>query len=166
MNILQRFNLDGSVAVITGGGRGIGRAIALAYAEAGADVVCAARTLADVQGVADEVRALGRRALALTCDVNDGAQREALVAAAREQFGRITHLVNNAGGAGPNDPLTLTPERLEEILRFNVTRPTTSPNCACRTCARPAAATSSTSPPARRATPSASSAPTAPPRRR
>ena len=69
MNIIQRFNLTGSVAVITGGGRGIGRGIALAYAEAGADVVLAARTLSDVEAVAEEVRSLGRRALALSCDV-------------------------------------------------------------------------------------------------
>lgn len=120
MSILQRFNLSGSVAVITGGGRGIGRAIALAYAEAGADVVLAARTLADVEAVAEQVRSLGRRALAVSCDVNDAAQREAMIAQAREQLGRITHLVNNAGGAGPNDPLSLPVERFEEILRFNV----------------------------------------------
>lgn len=121
MSILQRFKMDGGVAVITGGGRGIGRAIALAYAEAGADIVLAARTLADVEAVAEEVRSLGRRALAVSCDVNAGEQREAVIRQAREAFGRITHLVNNAGGAGPNDPLTLTPERFEEILRFNVT---------------------------------------------
>lgn len=121
MSILQRFKMDGGVAVITGGGRGIGRAIALAYAEAGADIVLAARTLADVEAVAEEVRSLGRRALAVSCDVNAGEQREAVISQAREAFGRITHLVNNAGGAGPNDPLTLTPERFEEILRFNVT---------------------------------------------
>jgi 7-alpha-hydroxysteroid dehydrogenase len=120
MSILQRFNMNGSVAVVTGGGRGIGRAIALAYAEAGADVVLAARTLADVEAVAEQVRSLGRRALAVTCDVNDAAQREAMISQAREQLGRITHLVNNAGGAGPNDPLTLPVERFEEILRFNV----------------------------------------------
>lgn len=120
MSILQRFNMNGSVAVVTGGGRGIGRAIALAYAEAGADVVLAARTLADVEVVAEQVRSLGRRALAVSCDVNDAAQREAMISQAREQLGRITHLVNNAGGAGPNDPLTLSAERFEEILRFNV----------------------------------------------
>ena len=120
MSILQRFNMNGSVAAVTGGGRGIGRAIALAYAEAGADVVLAARTLADVEAVADQVRSLGRRALAVSCDVNDAAQREAMIAQAREQLGCITHLVNNAGGAGPNDPLTLPVERFEEILRFNV----------------------------------------------
>ena len=83
MNIIQRFNLNGSVAVITGGGRGIGRGIALAYAEAGADVVLAARTLGDVEAVAEEVRSLGRRALALSCDVNDSEQRNALVTQAR-----------------------------------------------------------------------------------
>ncbi|WP_439861832.1 glucose 1-dehydrogenase [Pseudomonas sp. MBLB4136] len=121
MSILQHFKMDGGVAVITGGGRGIGRAIALAYAEAGADIVLAARTLADVEAVAEEVRSLGRRALAVTCDVNDSEQREAVISQAREALGRITHLVNNAGGAGPNDPLQLSPERFEEILRFNVT---------------------------------------------
>ncbi|WP_070413107.1 glucose 1-dehydrogenase [Pseudomonas lundensis] len=120
MDIIQRFTLTGSVAVITGGGRGIGRAIALAYAQAGADVVLAARTLNDVEAVADAVRDLGRRALAVQCDVNDAEQRAALITRAREHMGRITHLVNNAGGAGPNDPLTLTVERFEEIMRFNV----------------------------------------------
>lgn len=121
MPILDNFNLQGQVAVITGAGRGLGRAIALAYAEAGADVVCSARTLADVEAVADEVRALGRRALAVSCDVNDQAQREALVAAAVEGLGSITHLVNNAGGAGPNDPLQMTPAEFAAVLDFNVT---------------------------------------------
>ncbi|MCB1655379.1 MAG: SDR family NAD(P)-dependent oxidoreductase, partial [Pseudomonadales bacterium] len=90
MSIISRFDLTGSVAVITGGGRGIGRAIALAYAEAGADVVLAARTLGDVEAVAQEVRLLGRRALALSCDVNDSEQRSALVTQAREHMGSIT----------------------------------------------------------------------------
>ncbi|MEG1343553.1 MAG: SDR family NAD(P)-dependent oxidoreductase, partial [Pseudomonas sp.] len=71
MSILQRFQLPGSVAIVTGSGRGIGRAIALAYAEAGADVICSARSAEDIEGVAEEIRRLGRRALAITCDVND-----------------------------------------------------------------------------------------------
>lgn len=121
MSLLDSFNLDGQVAVITGAGRGLGRAIALAYAEAGADVVCSARTLADVEKVADEVRSLGRRALAVSCDVNDQAQREALVAAAVEGMGKVTHLVNNAGGSGPNDPLKMTPDEFAGVLEFNVT---------------------------------------------
>ena len=77
MSIIDRFSMEGRVAVVTGAGRGIGRAIALAFAERGADVVCAARTLADVEAVAAEVHALGRRALAVSCDVNDAARRAA-----------------------------------------------------------------------------------------
>ena len=120
MSILQRFQMHGSVAIVTGSGRGIGRAIALAYADAGADVVCSARSLADVVAVAEEVRSRGRRALALSCDVTDSEQRSALVANAAEQLGRITHLVNNAGGGGPNDPLKMSPQDFEQVLNFNV----------------------------------------------
>lgn len=121
MSILQRFQMDGSVAIVTGSGRGIGRAIALAYAEAGADVVCAARSLDEVQAVAEEVRGLGRRAWAIACDVNDAEQRQALVRQSVEQMGRLTHLVNNVGGGGPNDPLAMTPEQFAHVLNFNVT---------------------------------------------
>ncbi|WP_408597577.1 glucose 1-dehydrogenase [Pseudomonas sp. PLMAX] len=121
MSILQRFQMHGSVAIVTGSGRGIGRAIALAYAEAGADVVCSARSLDEVEAVAEEVRGLGRRALAIACDVNDAGQRQALVRHSVEQMGRITHLVNNAGGGGPNDPLAMPPEQFAQVLNFNVT---------------------------------------------
>jgi len=120
-SILERFSMHGQVAVVTGAGRGLGRAIALAYAEAGADVVCAARTLEDVEKVADEIRALGRRALAISCDVTSDEERRALVQRAAADMGRLTQLVNNAGGAGPNHPLKMSPEELDAVLHFNVT---------------------------------------------
>ena len=120
MNLLERFALPGSVAIVTGAGKGIGRGIATAYAAAGAKVVCAARTLADVEAVAARLRADGGEAIAVSCDVTDSRQREALVAAAVKTYGKVTHLVNNAGGAGPNDPLKLPVERFDQILHFNV----------------------------------------------
>ena len=69
MSILDQFRLDGQVVVVTGGGRGIGEAIALGMAEAGADIVVAARRTNEIEAVAEKVRALGRRALAITTDM-------------------------------------------------------------------------------------------------
>lgn len=121
MSLLDRFSLNGSVALVTGAGKGIGKAIALAYAEAGASVVCAARTLADVEAVAEQIRDQGGQAIAVSCDVNDASQREAAVGAALHTFGKLTHLVNNAGGGGPNSPLKLSWEEFDRSLHFNVT---------------------------------------------
>ena len=90
-------------------------------AEAGADVVCAARTEADIETTADSVRAAGRRALAVSTDVTLTDQLEALVARTADEFGRVAILVNNAGGWLPR-PLMETSERaFEAALRFNVT---------------------------------------------
>lgn len=86
-------------ALVTGGGRGIGKAIALALAEAGIDVVLAARSAGEIELVAREIKTAGRRALAVPCDVTDADQVAALVAAAQDQMGPITILVNNAGRA-------------------------------------------------------------------
>jgi 7-alpha-hydroxysteroid dehydrogenase len=119
--ILDRFRLDGKVALVTGAGRGIGAGIAVAFAEAGADVALGARTLAEVEAVAARIRALGRRALALPCDVMERAQLEAFVEQSAKELGRIDLLVNNAGGA-PWKPFLQTSERaFEEAYRFNVT---------------------------------------------
>ena len=98
--------LDGRSALVTGGGRGIGRAIALGLAEAGADVALAARTARELEAVADEIRARGRRALAIPTDMMDREAVVTAVARAAEGFGRLDVLVNNAGG-----PLALSNAR-------------------------------------------------------
>ena len=89
------------VAVITGGGRGIGRAIALKFAAEAAAVAVAARTKSEIEAVADEIRAIGGRAIAVPTDVADEAQCKNLIGAAASQFGRVDILVNNAGDYGP-----------------------------------------------------------------
>jgi NAD(P)-dependent dehydrogenase (short-subunit alcohol dehydrogenase family) len=99
MSTMDKFRLDGHVAVITGGGRGIGRAIALGMAEAGADVVLAARRTEEIEAVAQEVIALGQRGLAITTDMMDMAQIENLAEQTVAQMGKLTIWVNNAGGA-------------------------------------------------------------------
>jgi 7-alpha-hydroxysteroid dehydrogenase len=120
-SILDRFMLTDRAAIVTGAGRGIGRAIAIAFAEAGADVVCAARTVEQIEATAADVRARGRRALVVPCDVTDRAQLESLVAQALEGFGRLDVLVNNAGGWIPRPALQTSERSFEEAFRFNVT---------------------------------------------
>ncbi|MGB1341340.1 MAG: SDR family NAD(P)-dependent oxidoreductase [Pseudomonadales bacterium] len=113
MSILERFRVEGQVAVVTGGGRGIGEAIALGLAQAGADVVVAARRTEEVEAVAEKIRGLGRRALAVTCDVMDMAQIQSLAAQTRDELGALTCWVSNAGGADDRVARTLLemPER-------------------------------------------------------
>ncbi|MCX8107535.1 MAG: SDR family NAD(P)-dependent oxidoreductase, partial [Verrucomicrobiae bacterium] len=89
--------LKDQVAVVTGAGRGIGRAIALAFAEAGADVVCLSRTTENAEKVASEIRGLGRRAWARALDVSNSAEVSAAAAWVLEQTARVDVLVNNAG---------------------------------------------------------------------
>ncbi len=95
--MLKEFSLEGKTALITGAGRGIGRSIAEAFAESGADVVAAARTVADIEGTAEEVRARGRKCLPIPTDVSKEDQVENMVEKALAEFGRIDILVNNAG---------------------------------------------------------------------
>ncbi|MGB1139409.1 MAG: glucose 1-dehydrogenase [Halioglobus sp.] len=121
MALLDKFKLDGRVAVITGAGKGIGAAIAKAFAEAGADVVIGARTQSDLDAVAADVEALGRRALTVPTDVLDYAQLQNLADQAMAEFGRIDILVNNAGGFPPKPALQTSAKELDAAFRFNVT---------------------------------------------
>lgn len=120
MALLDRFRLDGQVALVTGAGKGIGAGIARAFAEAGADVVLAARTEADLQAVAADIEACGRRALIQVTDVLEFDQLQQLADAAMAEFGRIDILVNNAGGFPPKPVLQTTAKEFESAFRFNV----------------------------------------------
>ncbi len=100
---LPRFTLEGRVALVTGAARGIGRAVALALAHAGADVALGLRDVDADQGLAEEITALGRRALPLQMDVGSLEQIRTAVAAADAELGPIDVLVNNAG-ASPENP--------------------------------------------------------------
>jgi len=119
--ILDRFKLDGKVAIVTGAGKGIGRGSALALAEAGADVALAARTQADIDSAAEEIRALGRRALAVPCDVMETEQLDALVERSVAELGRVDVVVNNAGGSPPTPMLQQSDESFDAAFHFNVT---------------------------------------------
>jgi 7-alpha-hydroxysteroid dehydrogenase len=118
--ILDRFRVTDRVAVITGAGRGIGAATAIALAEAGADVVISSRTVADLEAVASRVAAAGRRAHVVAADLADLAQVAGLATTAREVFGRLDIVVNNIGGTYPRPLLETTTEFLESAFHFNV----------------------------------------------
>jgi 7-alpha-hydroxysteroid dehydrogenase len=119
--LLDRFSLTDKVAIVTGAGRGIGAGCALGLAEAGADVVIAARTKEQLEDVANQVADRGRRALGIPCDVSDLANLDLIVDQAMSEFGRIDVVVNNAGGAMPQPFLDTSEKALEGAFHFNVT---------------------------------------------
>ena len=113
--------LKGSVALVTGGGRGIGRAIAMSIARAGGSVAVAARTAAEITAVAREIQRIGVGAAAIACDVTDEASVARAVADVRERLGPVDILVNNAGLA-ESAPLSRTDSKLwERVLDVNLT---------------------------------------------
>lgn len=123
MNLYEQFRLDGKVAVVTGGGRGIGRGIALGLADCGADVVVIARRQADVDAVAEEIAARGQRGLGISADVMEWDQIPAALDRVVEEFGQLDIMVNNAGGnldrnmyALPDIPI----EKFDEQLHLNM----------------------------------------------
>jgi NAD(P)-dependent dehydrogenase (short-subunit alcohol dehydrogenase family) len=120
MTILDRFRLDGRVAIVTGASSGLGVAAAKALAEAGADVVLGARRLDRLHETRALVEATGRRAIAVSCDVAMAGDCEALVAAAVAEFGRLDVLVNNAGVGDIVPALKQSREDFERIVRTNL----------------------------------------------
>lgn len=112
--------LENRVAIITGGGRGIGRATALTFAAEGADIVLAARTDSEISAVAEEVRALGRRALAIPTDVQHKTAVDAMVAQTLETFGKVDILVNNAGVAIHNPIPKIREEDWDVTMAVNL----------------------------------------------
>lgn len=118
--ILDRFRTPDQVAVVTGAGRGIGAATAVALAEAGADVVVSARHADQLEEVARRVEAVGRRALVVPADLSDPERAADLAGMAHEAFGRLDTVVNNVGGTIPNAFLDTDVAYLEESFRFNV----------------------------------------------
>ena len=115
--MLKEFSLEGKTALITGGSTGIGKAIALVYAEAGADVAISARRVGLLEEAAEEIRAHGHKVVAIEADVSDPRQVDKMAAKAIEEMGRVDILVNNAGGGtgaagrGPIVPLPDAPDR-------------------------------------------------------
>jgi 7-alpha-hydroxysteroid dehydrogenase len=95
---VDRFSLEGRVALVTGAGKGIGRSIAQLLAEAGARVACCARTQSDIDDTVGIVEEAGSEGLAVRCDVTRTEELDALVDATLDRFGRFDVLVNNAGG--------------------------------------------------------------------
>src|ERR1700743_1539012 len=118
--ILDRFRLDDKVAVITGAGRGLGAAIALAFAEAGADVLIASRTESQLEAVAEQVRATGRKAHIVVADLAHPEATAELAGKAVEAFGKLDIVVNNVGGTMPNTLLNTSTKDLRDAFTFNV----------------------------------------------
>jgi 7-alpha-hydroxysteroid dehydrogenase len=118
--ILDRFRLDGRVAVVTAAGRGIGAGIARAFAEVGADVAIGSRTQEQLEEVADSVRRAGRRAVVVPGDLSRREGMQALVDRAISELGRIDVVVNNAGGSMPRPFLQTSEKFFNEAFRWNV----------------------------------------------
>lgn len=121
----ERFDLSGKVALVTGGSRGLGRAMVLGFAAAGADVVIASRKLDACVALADEVRMeTGRKALSVACNVGDWSQNEELAERAYAEFGHVDVLVNNAGMSPLYDHVSNVSEALyDKVLGVNLKGP-------------------------------------------
>ena len=114
--------LQGRVAIVTGGGRGLGRSVALTFGKQGAKIVLAARTMEEIDHVAEELRSLKKEAIAVPTDVSNEDQVNHLVEMTLEAFGTIDILVNNAGARGPIGPIhQISLSEWEQTLKVNLT---------------------------------------------
>ena len=120
MDDVPSFDLSGQVALVTGAGRGLGRAIALALADAGADVALGLRDAGADGGLAERIAGLGRRALRLQMDVTDLAQSRAAIDRAAAELGGLDILVNNAGGGIDGVALDVTEADFDAVVALNV----------------------------------------------
>ena len=118
--ILNRFSLAGKVVLVTGASGGLGAGFAVALAQAGADVVLAARRRAGLADTSEQIRRLGRSALAVETDVTDPGACRAAVQAAIERFGHLDTLINNAGLGTAVPALRETPEQFREVIEVNL----------------------------------------------
>src|SRR6476619_4227986 len=122
MGILDRFKLTGKRLFITGGSRGLGREMALAIADAGADVILVGRNPPSLEATAGDIRALGRQAWAIAADVGQPAECEAACKAALDRHGPIDILINNVGGRRENIPTeSMSLEKWRELIDLNLT---------------------------------------------
>ncbi|MBT6625992.1 MAG: SDR family NAD(P)-dependent oxidoreductase, partial [Gemmatimonadetes bacterium] len=118
--ILDTMNLKGKTALITGAGRGIGRGVAIAYAQAGADVALVSRSQDQLDEVATEARALGVRAVSIVADIGKPEDIEAAVSTTVDQFGRLDILVNNAGINHRTPTVDFPIEEFDKIIDVNL----------------------------------------------
>lgn len=120
MGALDLFRLDGKTALVTGGGRGLGRQMAEALSEAGANVVICSRRMEQLEDARREMEKAGGRVLALACDVTEPEDVERVVSAAFEEFGGVDVLVNNSGATWGAPAVEMPLEKFDHVLRVNV----------------------------------------------
>jgi len=120
MNVLSMFDLKGEKAIVTGGGQGLGREMALALAEAGADVAVVQRRVEVAEQTAEEIRKLGRDSLAMKVDVSKAEDIRNMVAAAKDRFGKIDILINNAGIGHHVSALDMTEEDWDSMIDIHL----------------------------------------------